>query len=196
MIIIADLEATCWKNKKLRSEIIEIGAVKLNNKLEIIDEFDEFVKPYFNPELSDFCKKLTSIKQEDINYARVFPLVFVDFVKWAGKVSYFCSWGNYDKKQLIRDCNLHNLKIPKFIEKRHINVKEIFAKAYDIKPKGLGKAIEKIGKTFVGTHHRGIDDARNIAVILMHLNEVKLSVNNKRIEHLGKKFLNFIMKEV
>jgi 3'-5' exoribonuclease 1 len=42
--IIYDLEATCWRSPKPRQvEIIEIGAVKINEDLEIVDEFCEFI---------------------------------------------------------------------------------------------------------------------------------------------------------
>ena len=64
--IILDLEATCTDNRNIYfdNEVIEIGAVKIENKL-VIDEFQSFVKPIVNTELTEFCKNLTSINQSD-----------------------------------------------------------------------------------------------------------------------------------
>lgn len=91
--IIVDLEATCEKdNKAFQNEIIEIGAVKVSETLQALDKFSSFVKPILNPVLSDFCKELTSITQEDIDKADTFPLVFQRFLDWIGKESYvICS---------------------------------------------------------------------------------------------------------
>ena len=44
--VIVDLEATCWKNRDGRqNEIIEIGAVCINDEKRIISEFVQIVKP-------------------------------------------------------------------------------------------------------------------------------------------------------
>ena len=80
--IVFDLEATCEKDSKnFQNEIIEIGAVKLNDGYEITDEFSSFVKPIVNPILTDFCMNLTSITQSDVDTARKFPDVLDAFLE-------------------------------------------------------------------------------------------------------------------
>lgn len=50
---------------------------------------------------------------------------------------------------------------------RHLNVKTLFAIAFGYHHElGLGEAYKKLGKTLEGTHHRGDDDAWNIAGVL------------------------------
>jgi len=179
--IVLDLEATCWNDDKLRdkyqSEIIEIGAVKINDKLEIIDEYDRYIKPKLNPVLSDFCKELTTIKQEDIDIASGFYEVISDFKNWIHShntnINYnLCSWGFYDKKQLVQDCTLHNLPI-KWLDK-HISVKHQFCKNRRIKHVGMLTALRMLNLKHDGTHHRGIDDAKNIAnIFIKTFNEYK-----------------------
>ena len=55
--IIFDLEATCWLGRppKGYNEIIEIGAVKINQYGEETGRFESFVKPTVNRKLSGFC---------------------------------------------------------------------------------------------------------------------------------------------
>lgn len=49
----------------------------------------------------------------------------------------------------------------------HINVKELFASTKGLKKKvGMKGALGILGIPLEGTHHRGVDDARNIAKIL------------------------------
>jgi len=165
--IILDLEATCWENNRsLQNEIIEIGAVKVNANGEVISEFCEFIKPKLNPELSDFCKKLTTIKQEQVDNADEFPEVIKRFQEWIGGDYYLCSWGFYDKKQFKQDCQFHSLDISWL--RKHISVKHQHGKFNsEGKPLGIGQALKLEGLELDGTHHRGIDDAKNIAKIFI-----------------------------
>ena len=169
--IVLDLEATCEENNRdFDNEIIEIGAVKIDEMGNIEDEFEQFVKPKKNPTLSKFCKDLTSIKQSDIDNADEFPKVLNDFLNWAGKDVLFISWGFYDKNQFIKDCKRYKLNT-EWIEEdgKHMNIKNEYSSKIQKKNKrfGLGKAIRKEGMEFEGTAHRGIDDARNITKIFL-----------------------------
>ncbi len=174
--IIVDLEATCWEHEKNREkmEIIEIGAVRMNSKLEILDDFESFIRPFASPILSDFCTKLTTITQKQVDTAELFPVVFPKFLQWIEKPEYWlCSWGNYDFRQFQTDCTRHNMAFP-FQKEKHINLKEKMATVKKIKPCGMSKALEFFGLPLIGTHHRGIDDARNIAKIAqILLKEIK-----------------------
>jgi inhibitor of KinA sporulation pathway (predicted exonuclease) len=170
--IIVDLEATCEKdNKAFQNEIIEIGAVKMSQTPQVLDRFSSFVKPTLNPILSDFCKELTSITQEDIDKADSFPLVLQKFVDWVGKEPYvICSWGYYDKQQFMKDCYLHGISAD-WIKNRHISLKHQHAEkilGQPDKPVGMAKALKIAKLPLEGIHHRGIDDATNISKIFIH----------------------------
>jgi 3'-5' exoribonuclease 1 len=177
--IIVDLEATCWENgtNPARMEIIEIGAISLPSATAEPDhEFARFVKPIAEPILSEFCTRLTSIQQADVDSADYFYLVFPDFLEWIGDELFtLCSWGAYDLNQFRTDCKRHGLIFPATFE-RHLNLKKAFAKWKQIKPCGMKAALEMVGLPLTGQHHRGIDDAKNIArlasVILSQLGTV------------------------
>jgi len=73
MYLIIDLEATCWERNEGHygeNEIIEMGAIVVDDDYEIIGEIQRFARPVRNPILSEFCKKLTSIKQSDVDSAQ------------------------------------------------------------------------------------------------------------------------------
>jgi inhibitor of KinA sporulation pathway (predicted exonuclease) len=168
--IIFDLEATCWdQGEKKDNETIEIGAVMVDDKKEIVDEFSQFIKPTKYPILSDFCKNLTSIRQEDVDDAPLFPVVIEDFKSWIGvkEQDYIlCSWGFYDRKQFEADCALHNLDVS-WIQ-NHISLKHQHGQIKHLKRAiGMQNALALEGLSFEGTHHRGIDDARNITKIFI-----------------------------
>ena len=170
---IVDLECVCWTKEdpnKAEHEIIELGAVLLDENFNYIKEFDYFVRPKNNYILSEFCKNLTSIKQEDVSSALAFPVVMLFLADWLEDFSdvTLASWGNFDKDQLQKDCKAWWIKYP--FTKDHINVKELFSKKLNRKRCGLGKACRILNIQFEGVHHRGIDDAKMIAKIFRMLN--------------------------
>lgn len=168
--IIVDLEATCWEGDFPREnmEIIEIGAVELSSAQgPITRQFSEFVRPVIQPVLSDYCTQLTSIQQTDVLMANTFPKVFQRFVDWIGNTPFvFGSWGAFDLKQLKRDCMRHQLHFPAMLE-QHSNIKRVYAKLRRIPPCPMTQALALEGLSLEGIHHRGIDDARNIAKLVM-----------------------------
>lgn len=166
-VAIVDLEATCWpREDKLDEEMetIEIGAVLVDLKKEqVVKEFDAFVRPVRHPLLSDFCRELTTITQEEVDEADKFPEVLLRFVGWIGNPQecILASWGRYDPGQLRQDCALHGIDYP-FLGP-HVNAKIWFAERMNKGRRcGLKRAVRLCGLDFTGSHHRGIDDARNI----------------------------------
>ncbi len=173
--IVYDLEATCWEGRPLEmvQETIEIGAVMLNEYGEVLGSFDRFIRPLLHPNLSIFCRQLTSIDQISINRADLFEEVIEDFKEWVGVFDgedyQLCSWGGFDKKQLAQDCDLHQLESDWL--QHHINLKHQYHEHKRLKTyRGLKKVVEMEGFEFTGTYHRGISDAENLAkVFIKHI---------------------------
>jgi inhibitor of KinA sporulation pathway (predicted exonuclease) len=167
--LIVDLECTCWENEpEGPKETIEIGAVVYVVGQGVVSEFQRFVRPKLHLVLSEFCKRLTTIEQAQVDAAPDFPQAFSEFLAWSRGYpsAVLCSWGQFDDRQLRRDCELHGIPYP-FSE--HVNIKMEFCRAVGCKPCGMSGALERAGLALAGTHHRGIDDARNIARLLDYL---------------------------
>ena len=169
--IIYDLECTCWLDRPsgMEMETIEIGAVRLDEFGEWQESFNAFIRPTIHPVLSDFCRNLTSISQIDVNRAETFPRViddFMDFIDLEGDDYLLCSWGGFDKRQLIVECKRHDIETA-WLE-YHINMKDQYQKIKRFRqPIGLKKAVEREGFEFTGIPHRGISDAENTAKIFV-----------------------------
>jgi inhibitor of KinA sporulation pathway (predicted exonuclease) len=99
--IIFDLE---WNNayshalNKPMNEIIEIGALKLDEKLNIVDSYKQLIKPQLTKKLSSRCKNLTNITNEEISQnGTSFESAINDFSMWSrGQNNVFMSWSNSD----------------------------------------------------------------------------------------------------
>lgn len=169
--LVIDLEATCSDNDSIprnEMEIIEIGAVIVDSlSFDLVDEFQTFVKPVRHPRLTPFCVELTSIRQIEVEVAPRFPQAIRTMNQWLRAYPHylFGSWGNYDRIQFERDCRYHRVEYP--FGKRHVNLKDAFARQNQLRrPVGMTTALRMTNIPLRGRHHRGIDDARNIARLL------------------------------
>jgi 3'-5' exoribonuclease 1 len=175
-ILVVDLEATCCDLKTIprhQMETIEIGAVMVvRETLEIVDEFQTFIKPVRHPILTKFCLELTSITQSQVDTAPDFTTVMSTWQTWLSKFdrAIFGSWGEYDRTQFQQDSKHHQIDLPYPVSSNHINLKEIFSTAQGLNKRyGMAQALDLAKIPLTGTHHRGIDDARNISKLLPYI---------------------------
>jgi inhibitor of KinA sporulation pathway (predicted exonuclease) len=168
-VVIVDVESTCWENEKAPSgeisEIIEIGVCTLDiatrqphNKRSI------FVKPSMS-KISPFCTGLTTITPEmvaehGISFADACAILRDEY-KTESRL--WLSWGNYDQRMFAEQCPRMVVDYP--FSDKHCNLKNRFANYYG-KRMGMERALRTIDLKLEGTHHRGGDDAWNIARIL------------------------------
>ncbi len=108
--IIFDLEFNSTKNTKTErfiNEIIEIGAVKLDETLDEVDCFSCTVKPHFSKKLNPYVKKLTNITEELLKDSDDFYTVSRKFEDWcdADENTVFLSWSDTDLHVLFENYN-------------------------------------------------------------------------------------------
>lgn len=170
-IIIIDLEATCWKNevppKGQESEIIEIGLSVLNTETgEISQNQGILIKPT-RSEVSPFCTELTTITQQLLDEQGVSFEEAIEMVadQYDPREYTWASYGQYDLNMLRRQCRNRNIPYP--MGEDHINVKTFFTQVRGLaRPTGMNGALNILNIPLEGTHHRGVDDANNIAKIM------------------------------
>jgi inhibitor of KinA sporulation pathway (predicted exonuclease) len=174
-IVVIDIEATCWEGRNnppgQQSEIIEIGVVTLDLKTrECSPARSILVKPT-RSKVSPFCTELTTLTQEivdtGVSFAAACATLQTDF---DSKHCVWGSWGNYDRKMFQTQCASFGVDYP--FSDGHINLKWLFGKLFlNRRQIGMKSALERVGYELNGTHHRGDDDAHNIARLLQYMLE-------------------------
>lgn len=170
-IIVIDLEATCWENKEQSkdevSEIIEIGICVLDIRDGSISQNKGILVKPKRSTVSTFCTQLTTITQqmiddEGISFDEACQLKRSEY---NGYQYTWASYGDYDINMMKRQCQIKGVDYP--LSEDHINVKLLFSKVKGLRGKvGMSGALKALNIPLTGTHHRGIDDANNIAKIL------------------------------
>ena len=166
--IIMDLEwnnTYCKKKKGFMNEIIEIGAVKLNSNLDIVDTFSVFIKAQLGKKLHARVKELTNITNDDISSGTPFSQAMSNFRKWVShEENVILTWGDTDIRVLIENFKYFNgISFIPFLS-NYVNLQK-YAQAFMNISKadqiGLSAAAEKLGINFDDySLHRALDDSK------------------------------------
>ncbi len=171
-ILVVDVESTCWEGKPPKgqeSEIIEIGLCALDIvTLQRAEKRSILVKPKRST-VSVYCTTLTTLTPDDVDQGiSLHEACDVLAREYDSKQRTWASYGDYDRRQFERSCAAYGVAYP--FGPTHINVKNLFAITRALPGEvGMDEALRLLNFPLEGTHHRGADDAWNIAKILGEL---------------------------
>jgi inhibitor of KinA sporulation pathway (predicted exonuclease) len=171
-VLVVDVESTCWETTPPGgqvSEIIEIGVCPVEVGSGARGERRSVLVRPTRSSISPFCTRLTTLTPgmvaEGASFAEACALLRKEY-RSTDRV--WASYGDYDRKMFERQCADFGVKYP--FGPRHINVKTLFALTHALpKEVGMAEAVRMAGQELDGTHHRGHDDAYNIAGLLAGL---------------------------
>lgn len=178
-IVIFDIEASCEDrniNPRYNMETIEIGAVKVYEG-NIVDTFETFIRPEYVNQLTPFCTELTGITFDDLEDAPNFASAILEFYNFIyGCEIYSC--GDFDRKFLIREleekgCSYEHELARNAINSSHTDLKKHYNLILGKKKKGLVGMANELGIKLLGTHHRALSDAKNLANIYLEIERIR-----------------------
>ena len=177
-------------NEKCPFEIVQIGAVKLNSNLEMIDTFNSFVKPNIYKEIHPFIKKMTNITNEDVKNAPSFPEAFSMFKAFMNNNNnVLCVWGNGDLKELYRNIKYYNLSTEN-LSNTYINVQH-HASIYFNNPTGrsigLQNAITLLELNQDKSYHNALNDAYYTSLVFKKIFNSEIKTKNYNFDNENKK---------
>ena len=157
------------ERKICRSEIIEIGAVVMDESFMVIGEFKTLVKPQYNDCIYRKYETLTGISTQMVYGAPTFATAYEMFVKWCesyGSDYEVYAWSENDYSQLVAEMELkHYEKEDKMgpLKNWFDFQKEYTEKLGLERIMSLEKALDYAGITFEGHMHDALCDAKNTA---------------------------------
>jgi inhibitor of KinA sporulation pathway (predicted exonuclease) len=172
LLNVVDVEATCWAGEPppgQLSEIIEIGLTVVDLAAgERVARHRILVRPA-QSRVSPFCTELTGLTQAEAETGVCFAeacTMLMNEHDAAGRA--WASWGDYDRHQFTRQCAASGTAYP--FGDRHENAKAAFTTAHGLRRRpGMAAALRIAGLPLEGRHHRGEDDAWNIAALILQL---------------------------
>lgn len=94
---------------RLDGEIIQIGAVKLDEDLNEVDRYSQIIKPVYYTKMLKSVTELTDITDEMINAGRPFVEVCNEFLEWCGEEYVFLTWSANDIYKLEDNMYIHQM---------------------------------------------------------------------------------------
>lgn len=164
-------------NKTLVFEIVEIGAVKLNEKREKIDEFARLIKPQVHKHMHRITGKLIHLSMEDLEQGERFQDVAKEFLEWCGDDPKFCTWGPLDLTEFQRNLDFFGMPLLSDRPLAFYDVQKLYSLAYDNgkSRRGLESAIDELEIEKDIPFHRALADAEYTAKIFRRLGEKALT---------------------
>lgn len=174
LLTVVDVEATCWEGTPppgAVSEIIEIGLTVVDLERGVRRARHRLLVRPARSTVSAFCTELTGLTQDEVDQGADFADACRELAArhHAGERPW-ASWGDYDRHQFTRQCAAADTRYP--FGHRHTNAKAVFAAAHGLRKRpGMAQALRIAGLPLEGRHHRGEDDAWNIAALVLRLAE-------------------------
>ncbi len=154
-------------------EIIEIGAVALDDSYSEIDSFYTYIKPSFNSVIEKKYERLTGITTSMVENAPDFENALNMFIKWCENLNdeiQFCQWSESDLMQIKKEIVMKQYITTDredFLLSEWCDFQHEFGELLGIEKKiSLKEALMYAGIDFEGRQHDALYDARNTAVLL------------------------------
>lgn len=172
------------EDKRLPFEIIEIGAVRLDESHKIIDRFCEIVKPQVYKKLHFRTKEVVALRAIDFESARTFPEIIQDFLTWCGKNPAFCTWGPADLTELQRNLTYYDIPLSFPFPLLYYDIQKIFSIVYEDRKsrRSLEYAVDFLRITKDIPFHDALSDAGYTALIMQHLTNPQI-LDNSSIDY-------------
>ena len=172
LYVVIDLEmCSVDKDKQEKyqygTEIIEIGAVSLDENLTITDSYKTYVHPQYG-EIDSYVEKLTRITPEQTENAPPFESAIEDFLQWVPDGAQMVAWSEADKHQLLKESALKKSRFPKLTQlaENSIDCQATFSeKLKTNKVYRLSEALVIADIPYDEGAHDALVDARNTALL-------------------------------
>ena len=154
----------------LRGEIIQIGAVRINARGDVLDTFEVNLRPRIFRKLQHHIAKVTGLSQGDLDAGLPMREGLQKFLDWAGPDAELAEWGLDDVPVLKQ--NLFLVGLDENWPDRWYDLQRIFLQAYP-RREGEGLTLEsvvdRLGIPKEEPFHNALDDALYTAKICRKL---------------------------
>ena len=164
-------------------EIIEIGAMKLNEKKEAVDHFHRLIKPQVYSRMHDCIHEVTHMDYKDLAYGELFPEAAGEFLDWCGCEDpewKFFTWGNQDVMELQRNLDYYRLLelLPGPVT--YYDVQKLFGIRYEDRKsrRSLEYAVDFLKLEKNMDFHRALEDAWYTAQVLSRIEDAWIFPNS------------------
>lgn len=152
-------------------EIIEIGAVKLDEQFHKMDEFHRLIRPQVYTQMHYAISEVTHMDMGELkNHGEAFEVAAREFLAWCGAEAEYCTWGSMDLTELQRNFRYFGVKNPFPKPLFYYDVQKLYGLFYkDGAKPSLDAAVEELNLMEDRPFHRALDDAYYTGRVLAYM---------------------------
>ena len=160
-------------SSRLRGEVIQIGAVKLDKNLRICGSYQIIVKPRYYKKLHKHVSELTGITQEQMDVGTPLTIAAESFKKWCGEDFAFLTWGPDDIPMLKENFHVNSIDFD-WLNTTY-DLQQIFSRQTDggSKQRSLEYAMDYFELEQTLPAHDALNDAYFTALVAQKLDVIK-----------------------
>ncbi|MBQ3053892.1 MAG: exonuclease domain-containing protein [Clostridia bacterium] len=166
----------------LHGEIIQVGAVKLDEKFNIVDKYSADIKPCVYKKIAKRIEQITKISNETASKGKSFTEVVCEFSKWCGNKYAFLTWGRDDIRVLEDNLTFFNIDA-NWLPDSNYDLQMIFDFLTQKKGRqfSLDFAVEYYGITEKVQRHNALNDAYYTALVCEKMSPKKCLNDYRRV---------------
>lgn len=157
---------------RLRGEIIQIGAVRLDESYSVTDTFRIMISPVYYREMHQMVSEITNITTKDLERGLPFPEALERFREWCGEEFAFLVWGIDDLDMLCDNMQLHGMDTSCMPVTYNLQLAFDNQVSKEHRQISLARAMEMLDEPAL-RFHDALNDALNTAHICSHLDMEK-----------------------
>ena len=149
-------------------EIIEIGAVRVNERREILDSYQQVIRPKIYKKLHYKIQEITHFTNEELRNGMNFKKAVTDFLEWCGDDYMFCTWGSMDLTEMQKNMRYYGLERILDFPLYYVDLQKMFSLRYDDghMKRTLTSAVEYLEIEETQEFHRALSDAYYTAKVM------------------------------
>lgn len=167
------------EKKKLPFEIIEIGAVKIDENMDYVDSFSRMIRPQVYKEIHYKTKEIVHLERKDLEEGSSFVKTIREFIQWCGQEYRFCTWGSMDLVELQRNMEYYHVKQHLDKPLYYFDIQNIFSRVFEdgINKRALEWAVDYLELPKDIPFHRADTDANYTAKIMKSIDKKQIKDN-------------------
>ena len=174
-----------FENKDLPFEIIQIGAVKLDETGDVQDMFNCVVRPSVYKKLHSAVKEVVALTDQDLNSGVTFQEAFMKLMQFCGDDYMFCTWGSQDLWQLQQNMQYYQIEnaFPRVM--KYYDVQKLFSIVFEDGKlrRTVEHAVDVFGMEKNLPFHSAVNDASYVAKIFKTLMENKEAMDRVSVDY-------------
>lgn len=174
-----------YENQAIPFEIIQIGAVKLDDTGNVLDIFNCVIRPTVYKKLHSAVKEVVALTEQELRKGITFPEAFLRLMKFCGDEYIFCTWGSQDLWQLQQNMQFYQIEnaFPRVM--KYYDVQKLFSIVFE--DGKLRRTVEHAVDVFDMEKdllfHSAVNDARYVAQIFQRLMENKEAMERFSVDY-------------